>query len=63
MKKKIEKAFTLIAALSRTCVPILLIIVGFLMIYYVGLWIGLELSAVEYGMGMGVLLFTYVYGI
>ena len=48
MKKKIEKTFALVAALSCVCAPTLLMIVGFWMIYNVGLWIGLGLSAVGY---------------
>lgn len=48
MKKKIEKTFALVAALSFVCAPTLLMIVGFWMIYNVGLWIGLGLSAVGY---------------
>lgn len=48
MKKKIEKTFALVAALSFICAPTLLMIIGFWMIYNVGLWIGLGLSAVGY---------------
>lgn len=48
MKKKIEKTFALVAALSSACAPALLMVVGFWMIYNVGLWIGLALSAVGY---------------
>ena len=48
MRKKIEKTFALIAALSCVCAPSVLMIVGFWMIYNVGLWIGLGLSAVGY---------------
>lgn len=48
MKKKIEKTFALVAALSSACAPALLMVVGFWMIYNVGIWIGLALSAVGY---------------
>ena len=44
MKKKIEKTFALVAALSCLCAPTALMIVGFWMIYNVGLQIGLALS-------------------
>ena len=48
MKKKIEKTFALVAALSCVCAPTLLMIIGIWMIYNVGLWIGLGVSAVGY---------------
>lgn len=49
MKRKIERAFALLAALSFVCAPTLLMIIGFWMIYNVGLYIGLALSIVGYG--------------
>lgn len=48
MKKKLEKLFALVSALSFVCAPTLLMFIGFWMIYNVGLWIGLGLSAVGY---------------
>lgn len=48
MKKRLEKLFALVSALCFICVPTVLMIVGFWMIYNVGLWIGLSLSAVGY---------------
>lgn len=48
MRKRIARTFALIAALSCACAPTLLMIVGFWMIYNVGLWVGLGLSAVGY---------------
>lgn len=48
MKKKIEKTFALVSALSFVCTPTLLMFIGFWMIYNVGLWIGIGLSAVGY---------------
>ena len=48
MRKRLEKTFALVAALSCICAPTVLMIVGFWMIYNVGLWIGLGLSAVGY---------------
>lgn len=49
MKRKMERAFALLAALSFICTPTLLMITGFWMIYNVGLYIGLALSIVGYG--------------
>lgn len=49
MKRKIERAFARLAALSFVCAPTLLMIIGFWMIYNVGLYIGLALSIVGYG--------------
>lgn len=48
MKKKIEKTFALVSALSFVCAPTLLMFIGFWMIYNVGLWIGITFSAVGY---------------
>lgn len=48
MKKKIKKTFALVSALSFVCAPILLMFIGFWMIYNVGLWIGITFSAVGY---------------
>ena len=44
MKKRLEKAFTLVAALSLLCAPIVLMMIGIWMIYNIGLWIGLAFS-------------------
>ena len=49
MKKRLEKLFALVSALSFVCAPTLLMIIGFWMIYNVGLYIGLALSIVGYG--------------
>lgn len=49
MKKGLEKLFALVSALSFVCAPTLLMIIGFWMIYNVGLYIGLALSIVGYG--------------
>lgn len=49
MKKRLEKLFALVSALSFVCAPTLLMFIGFWMIYNVGLWIGLALSIVGYG--------------
>ena len=46
--RNIERLFGLVAALSCVCAPTLLMIIGIWMIYNVGLWIGLGLSAVGY---------------
>lgn len=48
MKKKIEKTFALVSALSFVCTPTLLMFIGFWMIYNVSLWIGITFSAVGY---------------
>lgn len=48
MKKRLEKLFTLVSALSFICAPTLLMLIGFWMIYNVGLWIGITFSAVGY---------------
>nr|DAF75154.1 MAG TPA: hypothetical protein [Caudoviricetes sp.] len=48
MKKRLEKLFGLVSALSFVCTPTILLIVGLWMIYNVGLWIGLVLSIVAY---------------
>lgn len=48
MKKKIEKTFALVSALSFVCAPTLLMFIGFWMIYNVGLLIGITFSAVGY---------------
>ena len=48
MRKKIEKTFALVAALSCVCAPTALMIFGFWMIYNVGLWIGLGVGFVGY---------------
>lgn len=48
MKRKIERAFALVAALSFVCAPTLVMLIGFWMIYNVGLWIGLVFSMVGY---------------
>lgn len=48
MKKRLEKLFALVSALSFVCAPTLLMFIGFWMIYNVGLWIGITFSAVGY---------------
>ena len=48
MKKRLEKLFALVSALSFVCAPTLLMFIGFWMIYNVGLWIGIAFSAVGY---------------
>lgn len=48
MKKRLEKLFALVSALSFICAPTLLMFIGFWMIYNVGLWIGITFSAVGY---------------
>ena len=48
MKRKLERLFGLVSALSFVCTPTILLIVGLWMIYNVGLWIGLTLSIVGY---------------
>ena len=48
MKKRLKELFALVSALSFVCAPTLLMFIGFWMIYNVGLWIGLGLSAVGY---------------
>lgn len=48
MKKRLEKLFALVSALSFACAPTLLMFIGFWMIYNVGLWIGITFSAVGY---------------
>lgn len=48
MKKRLEKLFALLSALSFVCAPTLLMFIGFWMIYNVGLWIGITFSAVGY---------------
>lgn len=49
MRKGLEKLFALVSALSFVCAPTLLMLIGFWMIYNVGLWIGIAFSAVGYG--------------
>lgn len=48
MKKRLEKLFALVSALSFVCAPTLLMFIGFWMIYNVCLWIGIAFSAVGY---------------
>lgn len=48
MKKRLEKLFALVSALSFVCAPTLLMFIGFWMIYNVGIWIGITFSAVGY---------------
>ena len=48
MKKVLERLFALVSALSFICAPMLLMFIGFWMIYNVGLWIGITFSAVGY---------------
>ena len=48
MKRKLERLFGLVSALSFVCTPTILLIVGLWMIYNVGLYIGLVISIVAY---------------
>lgn len=48
MKKRLEKLFALVSALSFVCAPTLLMFIGLWMIDNVGLWIGITFSAVGY---------------
>lgn len=48
MKKRLEKLFALVSALSFVCAPTLLMFIGFWMIYNVDLWIGIAFSVVGY---------------